>query len=84
MKEKWKMLMAIICYAAGVSASIYVGAWLMLLQPIHEVMTAFSEDSLTFAFLAVRIIKIVFSTTFAGLVWCIGYIGYNHFKGRND
>ena len=30
------------------------------------------------------IIKIAFSTTFGGLVWCIGYIGYNHFKGTED
>ena len=30
------------------------------------------------------IIKIAFSTTFAGLVWCIGYIGYNFFKGNED
>ena len=32
----------------------------------------------------VIIIKIAFSTTFAGLVWCIGYIGYNFFKGNED
>lgn len=32
----------------------------------------------------VIIIKIAFSTTFAGLVWCIGYIGYNFFKGDED
>ena len=23
-------------------------------------------------------------TTLAGLIWCIGYIGYNHFKGTED
>lgn len=82
MKEKWNMLLAMICYAAGVFASIYVGAWLMLIKPIHELFTAFSADSLTFSFLVVCIVKIAFSSTFAGLVWCIGYIGYNHFKGR--
>jgi hypothetical protein len=24
------------------------------------------------------------STTFAGLVWCIGYIGYNYFGAQDD
>ena len=31
-----------------------------------------------------RIVKILFSTTMAGLIWCIGYIAYNHFKGTQD
>ena len=47
-------------------------------------MDAFSNDSLTLTLLLKSIIKIAFSTTFAGLVWCIGYIGYNHFKGTED
>jgi hypothetical protein len=29
-------------------------------------------------------VKILLSTTFAGLVWCIGYIGCNYFKGEED
>lgn len=32
----------------------------------------------------IHVIIIAFSTTFAGLVWCIGYIGYNFFKGNED
>ena len=31
-----------------------------------------------------RVVKILFSTTLTGLIWCIGYIGYNHFKGTED
>ena len=34
--------------------------------------------------LAVCVVKILFSTTMAGLIWCIGYIAYNHFKGTQD
>lgn len=56
----------------------------MLIKPIHMLMDAFSNDSLTLTLLLKSIIKIAFSTTFAGLVWCIGYIGYNHFKGTED
>ena len=29
-------------------------------------------------------VKMIVSTTVAGLIWCIGYIAYNHFKGTED
>ena len=84
MKKKWAGILAICCYVAGIVASLYVGAWLMLLQPIHDLITAFGTESLTLPFLLVSILKIALSTTFAGLVWCIGYIGYNYFRGNED
>jgi hypothetical protein len=30
------------------------------------------------------VIKILFSTTITGLIWCLGYIAYNYFKGNED
>lgn len=84
MKKKGSYLLAVLCYALGILASIYVGAWLMLIQPIHQLLSAFSSNELTFMLLVICIIKIALSTTFAGFVWCIGYIGYNHFKGKED
>ena len=56
----------------------------MLIKPIHVIIIAFGNDMLTLPLLPKSIIKIAFSTTFAGLVWCIGYIGYNFFKGNED
>lgn len=68
MKKKCDKLLGILCYALGILAALYVGGYLMLTLPL----------------LLKSIIKIAFSTTFAGLVWCIGYIGYNFFKGDED
>lgn len=84
MKKKWSRLLAIICYTLGTFVSIYVGAWLMLLQPIHQLLSAFSENKLSLQILIMCIIKIALSTTVAGIVFTIGYIGYNHFKGTED
>lgn len=84
MIKKGKMILATACYLAGVFASIYVGGWLMLIVPIQELMSAFSAETITWNFVVVCILKILFSTTFAGLVWCIGYIGYNYFRGTDD
>lgn len=82
--KKIQMLLANLCYVIGVFASIYVGGWLMLILPIQEVLMAFDKGTLTFAMLAVNILKIALSTTFAGFVWTIGYIGYNYFRGTDD
>ena len=84
MKKKCDRLLGILCYALGILAALYVGGWLMLIKPIHVIIIAFGNDMLTLPLLLKSIIKIAFSTTFAGLVWCIGYIGYNFFKGNED
>lgn len=82
--KKWSKLLGVICYALGVFFSLYVGGYLMLIKPVRELIYAFSADSLTFSLLIYNIIVIALSTTFAGFVWCIGYIGYNFFKGTDD
>ena len=84
MKKKCDKLLGILCYALGILAALYVGGYLMLIKPIHVIIIAFGNDMLTLPLLLKSIIKIAFSTTFAGLVWCIGYIGYNFFKGDED
>lgn len=84
MKKKWSMILGIICYAIGVFSSIYVGGWLMLIQPIHTLIISYNDKSLSFSMLIMCIVKIALSSTFAGFVWCIGYIGYNHFQGTED
>lgn len=75
MKKKCNKLLGLLCYALGILAALYVGGYLMLI---------IGNDMLTLPLLLKSIIKIAFSTTFAGLVWCIGYIGYNFFKGNED
>lgn len=84
MKKRVRMLAAMICYCLGVLGAFYVGGWVMLLQPIQMLLDAYTCRTLTLPLVAVSIIKIIFSSTFAGLVWCVGYIGCNHFKGTED
>ena len=76
MKKKCNKLLGLLCYALGILAALYVGGYLMLIKPIHVIIMAFGNDMLTLPLLLKSIIKIAFSTTFAGLVWCIGYITF--------
>ena len=63
---------------------MYFGLWKMLLHPVLMMAAGFSAGTLTPHLVIACLIKILFSTTLTGLIWCIGYIGYNHFKGNED
>lgn len=84
MRKKFQMLAALICYILGVVGAFYVGGWLMLVQPLQTLYISFVNRTLTLPLILVCGIKILLSATMAGLVWCIGYIGCNHFKGTED
>ena len=56
----------------------------MIVLPLHTLAVSFLAGDLNITLLAVCVVKILFSTTMAGLIWCIGYIAYNHFKGTQD
>ena len=47
MKKKVSHILGVLCYALGIFFALYVGGWLMLIKPIHMLMDAFSNDSLT-------------------------------------
>lgn len=84
MKRKINRIIAALCYGIGVILSIYVGGWVMLLKPLQMLITAVSLGKCTFGLFAMCVIKILLSATMAGLLWCIGYIGFNHFRGREE
>ena len=54
------------------------------LSAVGSNLLCIREWELTLSLIIACAIKILFSTTLAGLIWCIGYIGYNHFKGTED
>ena len=60
MKKKCDKLLGILCYALGILAALYVGGWLMLINPIHVIIIAFGNDMLTLPLLLKSIIKIAF------------------------
>lgn len=84
MRKKINQWLALLCNVLGTLAAVYVGGWMMFLRPIHTLYTAFLGHEMTIQLVLTCGVKILLSTTFAGLVWCIGYIGSNFFKGDED
>lgn len=76
--------MASICYVLGIVGFLYVAGYMLMIQPIQELLNAFTTNTLTLNQLIINILKIALSTTIGGFVWCVGYIGFNHFKGTED
>lgn len=84
MKKKFNQIMASICYVLGIVGFLYVAGYMLMIQPIQELLNAFTTNTLTLNQLIINILKIALSTTIGGFVWCVGYIGFNHFKGTED
>ncbi|MDD6480744.1 MAG: hypothetical protein PUF65_00500 [Lachnospiraceae bacterium] len=74
----------ILCNILGVFAAAYCGIWKMLVIPVYTLYIAFIGGHLSLSLIAVCGVKMLLSTTVAGLVFCIGYVGYNCFKGTED
>lgn len=84
MKKYIGWLMAWICYGLGIVAAAYYGLWVMLIYPFWTLVQAFTAGNLTFVLFLACAIKILLSLTLTGLIWCIGYIAYNYFRGNED
>ena len=84
MKKQVNKMLGFVCYIIGVVCSVYFGLWKMLLIPLRMLYVAAVNGELSATLVIACTIKILFSTTMTGLIWCIGYIAYNHFKGAED
>jgi hypothetical protein len=84
MKKRLMQWMALLCNVLGTVAAVYVAGWEMLLLPLYTLYTSLLGGTLTLPLLLLCAVKILLSATFGGLVWCIGYIGYNYFRGNED
>lgn len=84
MKKNVQRILAIICYVLGVLFALYYGGYKMLYLPIKQLVILGIAKELTLTIVLTDVFSILLSTTVAGFLFCLGYIGYNHFKGTED
>ena len=58
--------------AAGVVGGLYVGGWVMFIQPIIEACKAFDAGTLTGLIVGVTVLKCIFATAVGSIIACIG------------
>lgn len=84
MKKLISAGLALFCYALGIIFGFYFGIWKMLCLPLAGLYMALVSGELTIMMVVISLIQVLFSTTLAGLIWCVGYIGFNYFRGTED
>lgn len=55
-------------FAAGIIAGLYVGGWLMFIQPIIEACKHFDAGTLTGLIIGTTVLKCVFASAVSGLI----------------
>lgn len=72
-KKSWivKNIIGNLLIAAGVVGGLYVGGWLMFIQPIIEACKAFDAGTLTGLIVGVTILKCIFASAVGSI---IGYV----------
>lgn len=57
---------------SGVVGGLYVGGWIMFIQPIIEACKAFDAGTLTGLIVGVTVLKCIFATTVGSIIAYIG------------
>lgn len=59
---------------AGILCGLYVGGWLMFIQPIIEVCKAFDVGTLTGLMVGITVLKCIFASTVGGIIAYVGIV----------
>ena len=67
-----KKIIGIILIILGAVAGLYVGGWLMFVQPIMDACKSFDSGTLTGTIVGVTVLKCIFASFVGGLIFYIG------------
>lgn len=64
-----------IVFIIGIIVSLYVGGWVMFIQPIMDACKHFDAGTLTGAIIGATVLKCIFATTVSSLlIWLSSFI----------
>lgn len=69
-----KGIIGILLIIGGILGGLYVGGWLMFIQPIMDCCKAFDTHILTGTMVGWTVIKCIFATCVGGLIFYVGYV----------
>jgi hypothetical protein len=67
-----KVIIGWIIFIGSIVGGLYIGGWLMFVQPIIEACKAFDAGTLTGLIVGTTILKCIFASTVGGLIAYIG------------
>lgn len=70
----FKVIMGWLVLIGSVVCGLYVGGWLMFIQPIIEACKAFDAGTLTGLLVGVTVLKCMFASAVSGIIIWIGSV----------
>ena len=67
-----KAIMGWIVLIGSIAGGLYVGGWMMFIQPIIEACKAFDAGTLTGLLVGTTVLKCIFASTVSGVIIWIG------------
>ncbi len=67
-----KHIIGLIVFIGSIVGGLYVGGWLMFIQPIIEACKAFDAGTLTGLIVGTTVLKCIFASTVGGVIIWIG------------
>lgn len=68
----FKVIIGWLIFIGSIVGGLYVGGWLMFIQPIIEVCKAFDAGTLTGLMVGTTVLKCIFASTVGALIVWIG------------
>lgn len=69
-----KKLLGVLFIIAGITGGLYVGGWLMFVQPIIDACKHFDAGTLTGTIVGVTVLKCIFASFVGGVIAWVGSV----------
>ena len=70
----FKVIMGWLVFIGSIVGGLYVGGWMMFIQPILEACKAFDAGTLTGLIVGVTVLKCMFASAVGGIIVWIGSV----------
>ena len=68
-----RKIIAILVIVAGIIGGLYVGGWMLFIQPIIAACRAFDAGALTAYLVGITILKCIFASTVGTIIALVGF-----------
>ena len=69
-----KKIIGVLLMIAGVVGGLYVGGWMLFIQPIIEACQAFDAGTLTGTIVGITVLKCIFASGIGSIIAYVGFL----------
>ena len=69
-----KKIIGVLLMIAGIVGGLYVGGWMLFIQPIIEACQAFDAGTLTGTIVGITVLKCIFASAVGSIIAYVGFL----------